>query len=97
MSNFLESIVDTLPAKAQPYAKTYAASVMAALTVISASVPDAPHWLTIVLAILGAPVVFGTPNKDPLAKKQDESVQPPDASVVETDTPKALNADGNGF
>lgn len=77
MNNFLDSIVSTLPAKAQPYAKTYAASLMAALTVVSAAIPESPHWLTIVLAILGAPVVYSVPNKDPLASKQDESVQPP--------------------
>ena len=74
--NVLESLVGTLPAKAQPYAKTYAAAIVTALTVVS-SLVDLPTWVTITLAVATAPVVFAVPNLDPLAAKQDESVQPP--------------------
>lgn len=76
----LESIVSTLPAKVQPYAKTYAAALVSALTAIAALTP-LPDWVTIVVAVLTAPLVFGTPNLDPKAEKQAESVQPPEASL----------------
>ncbi|MER7070983.1 hypothetical protein [Terrabacter sp. NPDC000476] len=72
----LDAIVSTLPAKAQPYAKTYAAVLLTALTVIAAAV-DAPKWLTILVAVLTAPLVFAVPNLDPRGRAQDESVQPP--------------------
>lgn len=74
----LTSIVSTLPAKWQPYAKAYAAAIVSALTAIAALTP-LPEWLTIVVAVLSAPLVFATPNLDPAARAQDESVQPPDA------------------
>jgi hypothetical protein len=72
----LESVTGLLPAKAQPYAKTLAATLMAVLTILPV-VTEAPDWITVAVAILSAPVVFALPNLDPLAQKQDESVQPP--------------------
>src|SRR5690349_5398138 len=73
----LTSLVSTLPAKWQPYAKTYTAALLSALVTVSALV-DLPEWLTVVLAVLTAPLVFAVPNLDPAARKQDESVQPPE-------------------
>lgn len=80
MTNVLESLVGVLPAKAQPYAKTLAATGMAALTILP-TVTDVPDWVSVVFAVLSAPVVFAVPNLDPLAEKQDESTMPPDAGV----------------
>lgn len=80
MSNVLDSLTGILPAKAQPYAKTLAATLMATLTILP-TVTDVPDWLTVVFAVLSAPVVFAVPNLDPLAEKQDESVQPPHAGA----------------
>jgi len=77
----LNSIVSTLPAAWQPYAKTYAAALVTALTIIVASI-DAPKWLTIAVAVLSAPLVFATPNLDPAAEKQDESTMPPYAGEL---------------
>lgn len=77
MSNVLESIVGTLPAKAQPYAKTYAAAVVASLNAVVLLV-DVPDWVHVVIAVATAPVVFAVPNLDPKAAHQDESVQPPE-------------------
>ena len=77
----LNSIVSTLPAAWQPYAKTYAAALVTALTIIVASV-DAPKWLTIAVAVLSAPLVFATPNLDPKAEAQDESTMPPYAGEL---------------
>ena len=85
----LETVVGTLPAKAQPYAKTYAAVLISGLAVLSASL-DLPAWVTIALAVANAPVVFAVPNLDPNAEKQDESVQPP---AFETE-PEGYIADG---
>jgi len=81
--NVLTSVVGWLPVKWQPYAKTITAAVLALLTVLSTTVDGLPTWLTIAAAVLTAPVVFATPNLDPAAQKQDESVQPPEASVEE--------------
>ena len=75
----LTSLVSLLPASVQPYAKTVAASILSALTVV-ASLTPLPEWLTIVIAVLSAPVIFAVPNLDPAARKQRESVQPPAAS-----------------
>lgn len=72
----LDGIVSTLPAKAQPYAKTYAAILVAAVTTASALL-DLPTWVTVALAIVNAPLVFAVPNLDPRARAQDESTQPP--------------------
>ena len=79
MSNVLETLVGILPAKAQPYAKTLAATLMAALTILPTVTP-LPDWVSVVFAVLSAPVVFAIPNLDPLAQKQDESTMPPTAS-----------------
>ena len=62
--NVLESLVRLLPAKAQPYAKSLTATLMAVLTVLP-TVLDAPDWLTIVFAVLSAPLVYSVPNVDP--------------------------------
>jgi len=81
--NVLNSAVGWLPVKWQPYAKTIAAAVLALLTVLSTTVDGLPTWLTVAAAVLTAPVVFATPNLDPAAQKQDESVQPPEAGGEE--------------
>lgn len=73
----LTSLVSLLPASAQPYAKTITAAVVAALTVLVTSLPSAPSWLAILLAVLSAPAVFAVPNLDPKGEAQDESTQPP--------------------
>jgi hypothetical protein len=86
----LESIVSTLPATWQPYAKTYAAALVSALTAIAALTP-LPEWVTIVVAVLTAPLVFGTPNLVPAARKQDESVQPPVQYASDTKLDAALH------
>ena len=75
----LTSLVSVLPASWQPYAKTIAATILSALTTVSALV-DVPEWVTVVIAVLSAPVIFAVPNLDPKAEKQDESVQPPFAA-----------------
>ena len=72
----LTSLVSVLPASWQPYAKTIAAAILSTLTTVSALV-DVPQWVTVVIAVLSAPVIFAVPNLDPKAAKQDESVQPP--------------------
>lgn len=82
MSNFLDSFVSSLPVGVQPYVKTYVAAILAALTVVIAAIPEAPRWITIVIAVLSAPTVYAMPNKDPNAVKQDESVQPPAAPTA---------------
>jgi len=75
----LTSLVSLLPASAQPYAKTIAAAILSTLTTVSALVPNLPQWVTVVVAVLSTPIVFATPNLDPNARKQAESVQPPAA------------------
>ena len=77
----LTSIVSTLPASWQPYAKAYAAALLSALTTLSAVLDAVPQWVTIVVALLSAPAVFAVPNLDPNAEKQDESVQPPESDM----------------
>lgn len=81
----LTSLVSLLPASAQPYAKTIAAAILSALTTVSALVADVPQWVTVVVAVLSTPVVFAVPNLDPAARKQDESVQPPQALAALSD------------
>ena len=78
----LTSIVSTLPASWQPYAKSYAAALLSALVTLSAVLDVVPKWVTIVIALLSAPAVFATPNLDPKAEKQDESVQPPESDIA---------------
>jgi len=75
--NVLNSIVGWLPARWQPYGKTIAAAILALLTIATTTVQGLPTWVTVVAAMLTAPVVFATPNLDPAAARQDESVQPP--------------------
>ena len=62
MNNALDALVSLLPWRAQAYAKTIAAVVMAMLTVLP-TVTAVPDWVTIVFALLSAPVVFAVPNK----------------------------------
>jgi hypothetical protein len=64
MGNVLESLVGTLPAKVQPYAKTYAAALTSGLAVASGML-DFPVWLTVALAVANAPIVFAVPNLEP--------------------------------
>jgi len=90
--NVLNSVVGWLPVKWQPYAKTIAAAVLALLTVLSTTVHGLPTWVTIAAAVLTAPVVFATPNLDPAAQKQDESVQPPTEPVEGEPAPAYLTA-----
>jgi hypothetical protein len=71
------SIVSTLPASWQPYAKAYTAALLSALTALSAVLDSVPQWVTLTIALLSAPAIFAVPNLDPQAEKQDESVQPP--------------------
>ena len=73
-----ERIVGFLPASLQPYAKTLVAALLAVGTIVSVA-NDAPLWVTIAFAALSAPVVFGAPNLDPKAEKQEQSVMPPEA------------------
>jgi hypothetical protein len=78
----LTSIVSTLPASWQPYAKSYAAALLSGLVTLSAVLDSVPQWVTIVVALLSAPAVFATPNLDPNAEKQNESVQPPEGGLA---------------
>jgi len=89
MSSILDTLVGTLPAKVQPYAKTYAAVIVSGLTVASALL-DLPAWVTIALAIANAPVVFAIPNLDPSGEKQDESVQPPEGGDAFVDPARVV-------
>lgn len=87
----LTSLVSTLPASWQPYAKTYISALLSLLTVLSVALPAAPDWLPIAIAILSAPLVFATPNLDPRAAKQDESVQPPVTLLTRDDAAGPLS------
>lgn len=74
--------------KFAPYAKAVVGALIAALGALGAALtPDASglvsvnagEWVAVVTALLvGLLAVFATPNKDPEAEHQDESVQPPD-------------------
>jgi hypothetical protein len=81
----LTSLVSTLPASWQPYAKAYAAALLSALTALSAVLDSVPQWVTLAIALLSAPAIFAVPNLDPQAEKQDESVQPPDTYGSKSD------------
>ena len=48
----LEALAAVLPPKAQKYAKAIYGSLFVVLTVVSASIPDVPLWVTVVLGIL---------------------------------------------
>jgi hypothetical protein len=68
--------------KLSPYYKAAAGFLAAALGATDGGVTS-QEWLTILLAGLGGSgLVFVVPNKDPLAKHQRESVQPPQAGRV---------------
>lgn len=65
-----------------PYAKALVGAATAGLGALGTALTDgdvtAQEWVAVASATLVAlGVVFGTPNKDPEAEHQDESVQPP--------------------
>lgn len=72
--------------KIAPYAKAIIGALVAALGALGAALtPDASglvsvsegEWVAVISALLvGLLAVFATPNKDPEAEHQDESVQP---------------------
>jgi hypothetical protein len=72
--------------KFSPYYKAAAGFLAAALVAYLGATDGgvtSQEWLTIVLAGLGGSgLVYVVPNKDPLAKHQRESVQPPQAGRV---------------
>lgn len=80
-----------------PYAKAIIGALVAALGALGAALtPDASglvsvsegEWVAIVTALLvGLLAVFATPNRDPEAEHQDESVQPPSASLGDPHRP----------
>lgn len=74
----LTSLVSLLPVSVQPYAKGITAALLAVLTVLSVTLPAAPDWVTIALAVLSAPAIYAMPNLDPRGEAQDESTMPPD-------------------
>ena len=66
--------------KVLPYLKTYAALVGAiatALLGVYAADTEVGKVLTVLAVVATAVTTWAVPNKDPLAVKQDESVQPP--------------------
>lgn len=75
--------------KIKPYAKAIIAFVSPGVVGLVAAVQDAspggsavtgPEWVGIAAAcVLTGGAVFATPNRDPRALHQDESVQPPHA------------------
>ena len=68
--------------KVTPYLKAYSAligAVCTALLGIYGPDTEVGHWLTIVVAVLSAVATYAVPNKDPRARHQAESVQPPAA------------------
>ena len=80
--------------KIKPYAKAVAGFIVpfagAILTAVSESSPGGDaiiraEWISAVaLAITTGGAVFTIPNRDPKAKHQDESVQPPHAGDEDT-------------
>lgn len=68
--------------KVKPYAKAWVAVLGAIITGLVQVFPDDPEvarWCTFASTILTAVAVFATPNRDPQAQHQAESVQPPHA------------------
>lgn len=68
--------------KIAPYAKAVVAIVGAVVTACLTQFPDSEavqEWGPIVSALLTAVSVYAVPNKDPEARHQAESVQPPSA------------------
>ena len=78
--------------KIAPYAKAIIGALVAALGALGAALtPDASglvsvsegEWVAVISALLvGLLAVFATPNKDPEAEHQDESVQPAPAQPI---------------
>ena len=74
----------------KPYAKAVAAFLAPAAVALTSAVQDASaggdtittgEWVTAACAcFITAGMVFAVPNRDPQARHQDESVQPPAAS-----------------
>ena len=69
--------------KIAPYAKAIVAAIVAGLGSLYQALDGDPsnvtsqEWVAVAMTTLaGLAVVFGTPNKDPEAEHQDESVQP---------------------
>lgn len=72
--------------KIAPYAKAIIGALVAALGALGAALTPDPsglvsvsegEWVAVISALLvGLLAVFATPNKDPEAEHQDESVQP---------------------
>lgn len=48
----LQALAAVLPPKAQKYAKALYGSLFVVLTVVSASIPEVPLWVTVVLGVL---------------------------------------------
>jgi hypothetical protein len=69
--------VNTLPVGVRPYAKAVVAVIGVILTALVTNLDEVPQWLSVLVSILTALGVYATPNKDPQAVHQDESVQPP--------------------
>lgn len=68
--------------KLQPYLKFVVAVVGAIATTALTQYPDShavQTWGPVVASVVTALGVYATPNKDPQALHQDESVQPPAA------------------
>lgn len=56
----MRALISVLPASWQPYAKGVVSALFTIGTVVSASLPSSPLWLTIALAVLGTAAVAGT-------------------------------------
>jgi hypothetical protein len=68
--------------KIAPYAKAVTGAAIAGLASLQQAlgdgIVDAGEWTGVAIATLsGLALVWAIPNKDPEAKHQDESVQPP--------------------
>jgi hypothetical protein len=82
-----------------PYAKAATGAVVTGLTALSQALDDggvsAQEWIGVAIATLvGTYAIWQIPNRDPEAKHQDESVQPPDAGFVATEICLAVIAVG---
>ena len=73
----MDAVVSLLPVSVRPYAKSVVAIIGIVLTVLVENLDPTPQWLSVVISVLIALGVYATPNKDPQAQHQDESVQPP--------------------
>lgn len=59
----MDAIVNLLPKAWQPYAKSVVASLGTIISLLVVVLPDAPKWLSIVVAAATALGVYGVPNK----------------------------------